>query len=270
VLYNTDGTVAQRLTPFGTFTGGVTVATGDLDGDGVNDTVAGAGPGGGPRVIVLSGATGEVLADFFAYESTFTGGVWLAVGDVDGDGRDEIITGAGVGGGPRVRILRLDGSEVANFFTSDSSARLGVTVAAGDLDGDGAAEIVTGVNDRVLIFAGKTFSLTSEFDTGLPAPVSVALGNGFVLVGSGVGDTASARAFSPMGQLLESSQTFEDSFRGGTRVAISDLDADGESETVLGAGIGGGPRVQVLSVDGDVILDFFAFDSELRGGVFVG
>jgi hypothetical protein len=39
---------------------------------------------------------------------------------------------------------------------------------------------------------------------------------------------------------------------------------------VVAAGPGGAPRVRVLAPDGAAILDFFAFDSSFRGGVYVG
>src|SRR4051812_2468817 len=62
----------------GVFTGGVSVAAGDVNGDGILDLITGAGPDGGPHVKVISGATGQQLNSFYAYEPGFTGGVFVA------------------------------------------------------------------------------------------------------------------------------------------------------------------------------------------------
>ena len=65
------------------FHGGVRVAVGDINGDGFNDIVTGAGPGGGPHVEVFGPPGGGLLRSFFAYDPGFHGGVYVGAGDYD-------------------------------------------------------------------------------------------------------------------------------------------------------------------------------------------
>ena len=83
------------------------VAAGDLDADGFAEVIAGGGPGGGPRVFALSGrellgGTPRQLANFFAGDPGNRGGVRIAVKDLDGDARADLVTGSGTGGGSRM------------------------------------------------------------------------------------------------------------------------------------------------------------------------
>lgn len=156
-----DGSVTGDVAPFGaSYTGPVNLGTGDMNGDGVLDAVVAAGQGGGPRVVVIDGKTKAQIESFYAYDPSFTGGVSLAVADVTGDGSPDIVTGAGQGGGPQVNIFGADGVYAYGFFAYDASFRNGVRVTAGDIDGNGAAEIITGTNPGggpvVEIFNGAT------------------------------------------------------------------------------------------------------------------
>ena len=83
------GSPERSLLPYGSFTGGVRVATGDVDGDGFSDMITSTGSGA-PHVKVFSGRTGSEIASFLAYGG-FSGGVFVAAGDLDGDGRADII-----------------------------------------------------------------------------------------------------------------------------------------------------------------------------------
>src|SRR5207249_11523113 len=113
------------------FRGGVTVAAADVNGDGTDDIITGAGPGGGPHVKVFDGASGALLASFFAYDAAFHGGGFVAGGDVDGDGEAEIITGAVPGGGPHVKVFTGGGAVLASFVAYEAAFGGGVSVASG-------------------------------------------------------------------------------------------------------------------------------------------
>ena len=182
-----DGTNLHEVRSFlaytSDFTGGIFVAVGDVDHDGRNDIVTGAGENGGPHVKMFSGADLFPIADvtvavlpyarrsFFAYESDFRGGVSVAVADVNGDGYADIITGAGHGGGPRVTVVSgKDQSILENYFAYDPSMRSGIMVAAGDINGNGRAEIVTALTMTYLEEAQGIAAAAA--DAGLPAVVS--------------------------------------------------------------------------------------------------
>jgi hypothetical protein len=126
------------------FTGGVHVAIGNLDGNAANgeEIVTGAGPGGGPHVRIWHLNNDLTVSEpfgsgFMAYDPSFAGGVFVATADVDGDGKDEIITGAGPGGGPHVKVFKLAAggknfTEVAGWMAYSTAFGGGVAVTGGN------------------------------------------------------------------------------------------------------------------------------------------
>jgi hypothetical protein len=257
-----DGTTGQVLAQFfaypANFTGGVFVAVGDVNGDGVPDIITGAGPGGGPQVEVIDGsklgqvqANGQIdpsalLASFFAYSPSFAGGVTVAARDVNGDGHVDIVTGAGPGGGPAVKVIDgtqlgqvqgngqiADGALLASFFAYEATFSGGVFVAVGDVDGDGHAEVITG--------PGAGHSSLVEVFNGANLP-----------------------------QVQGSFNAYPATFTGGVRVGAVDVSGNGLADIITGAGPGGGPAVEVFDGQSLSLIDsFFATNPKFTAGVFV-
>ena len=286
VFSGADGSVLRSFMAYDPrFTGGIFVATADINGDGVPDIITGAGPGGGPHVQVFSGADGSVLRSFMAYDPRFTGGIFVATGDVNGDGVPDIITGAGPGGGPHVQVFSgVDGSVLRSFMAYDPRFTGGIFVATGDINGDGKADIITGAGPgggpHVQVFSGVDGSVLRSFmayDPRFTGGIFVSTGdiNGDgtpdIITGAGPGGGPHVQVFSGAdGSVLRSFMAYDPRFTGGIFVASGDINGDGRADIVTGAGRGGGPHVQVFSgTDSSVLRSFMAYDPRFTGGIFV-
>jgi subtilisin family serine protease len=128
------------------YNGGVNVAAGDVDNDGQTEIITGPTNDHAP-VVQIFDSRGVLERVFLAYAEHFRGGVNVAAGDIDGDGIDEIITGAGFTGGPHVRIFDTQGRVKGQFFAYAEHFRGGVNVAAGDIMTKGISEIISGAGE---------------------------------------------------------------------------------------------------------------------------
>ena len=124
----------------------------------------------------------KLKTQFLAYDKNFHNGLNIAVADINGGAanhREEIVTAPGKGGGPQIKIFDSTGKLQNQFFAYDQSFHGGVNLAAGDVDGDGLAEIITGM---------------------------------------GPGGTPHVRVFNSLGLILESYYGLDAGFLGGVNV----------------------------------------------------
>ena len=299
-LYNPDGGKRFTVEAFAGFAGGVRTAAADFTGDGVADLVVGTGPGAETLVRVLDGVDQSELFAVRPFESSFTGGVYVAAGDLDGDGTPDLAISPDEGGGPRVRVFSGKGfGQLADFLgIEDPNFRGGARAAIGDVNGDGAGDLIVAAGfaggPRVAGFSGRSLAggpvkLFADFLTFEPALRNGSYvaagdvdGDGFaeVVAGGGPGGGPRVTAFSGKALLGNQQTVLADFFagdvsnRGGVRLAVKDLDGDGRADLVTGAGTGAGSRVTAYPGKGmgsgaAPALDFEAFPG-FSGGVFVG
>jgi phospholipase/lecithinase/hemolysin len=250
-----DGGLVLDFVPYAGYNGPISVALGDINGDGFPDLVTGAMEGN-PDVRVFDGqalALGVVklLVQFFPYGTGFNVGANVAVGDISGDGYADIVTGATMGN-PDVRVYRgkdiatgtfdpNGNSLLAQFFPYALQFNVGANVAVGDVNDDGYADIVTGANignPDVRVYSGKDI-VNHTFKPTAPSLLAQ-----FFAYGTG--------------------------FNVGAFVAVGDVNGDGYGDVIVGASAGN-PQVKVY--DGQSIAqghfdpntslldEFFAYNS---------
>ena len=158
--------------PAGTY--GLNIATADVNGDGRVELIAAPASVVGPVVRVLNALTGATMGGFWAFDPSYGGGLSVAGGDVNGDGRAEIVVGAAPGVGPAVRVFNgTTGALMSSFWAYSTSFRGGVNVAVGDVNIDGRADVIT--VPATSSQAGVRFynALTQEIlQTALPFPAT--------------------------------------------------------------------------------------------------
>ena len=214
------------------------VASGDFDNDGKDE------------IAVSQFSNGQAWVKVYRYNSERTilfernvfgnalCGATVAMGDVDMDGEDELIVGAGTGGGPQIRVFDYDDSDLEGqvkpiqFFAFSESSRTGVDVSAGDVDGDGKAEIAV-----------------SQLKNG-QAWVKVYRYNAQQTV---------------MGEWNAYGAP-----EVGANIDIYPAENGNNGQIITGAGTGGGPQTLGFDYMGNPTgLNFFAYNSGFRGGVDV-
>jgi hypothetical protein len=233
-----DGSLITEFAPYAGYTGGVSVAVGDVAQDGFPDLVTGATVGN-PNVKVFRGFNfqnnlfdpnnpdASVLVSFFPYALSFNVGANVAVGDIENNGFADIVTGATVGN-PDVRVYSSKDiaqgafdpaghSLLAQWFPYALQFNVGANVAAGDIEHDGFADVVTGAtagNPDVRVYSGK--------------------------------DIAN-KTFDPTGASLKAQFfPFALQFNVGAFVAVGDVNTDGFADVIAGASIGN-PQVNIYS-----------------------
>src|SRR3989338_4251268 len=192
-----------------------------------NYILVGLGSGSFPQLKILR-TDGSVFKEFYAYSPTFNGEVKVAAGDVNGDGQDEVVTGTGSGGGPHVRIFNIEGQLISQFFAADKKLRGGINIAVADINGDNIDEIITG--------AGK-------------------------------GSEPEVKIFDSQGNLLKKFLAYNQTFRGGVKVAVADLHGDGQPEIIAAIENNAVPEVRVFTYLGSPAGSFFAANPNSLTGV---
>ncbi|MBI3572924.1 MAG: VCBS repeat-containing protein [Candidatus Kerfeldbacteria bacterium] len=184
--YSPTGKLVSLVNPFPTEqSSGVSVAVADVNGDGIDDVVAIPSKSTSQlkvlqyqaktkkfvtisqimvflaeiavtprvnsstvRVVRLVKGKLTVIKEFQAYALKFSSGMTLAIGDVNGDGRGEILTSGGPGYWSNIAAFTLAGKRLFNFLPASTSFTGGVSISSFDVDGDGRDEIITGTYSK--------------------------------------------------------------------------------------------------------------------------
>ena len=229
LLDSSTGQVVAQATAFEkTVMGGARVAMGDVDGDGTPEIVCASGPGRVGEIRVFKQQVGSaVLKELTSYRTvafggSYNGGVEVACGDVDGNGREDIVAAMSRGGGKVNVFLSVNAADpipnqpFRSFAPFSATYDGGASVAVADLGTFSQGKLVTS-----LIPDGKVE----------------------IVVGSGVGMRPVVKAYdvsAATARVVTTIEPMSDALQGGVSVSAGRINDDPIDDIVVSAGRGGG------------------------------
>lgn len=279
-LRGANGVLKEKLVA-DNFQGFSEIKAGDLNNDGNIELVLGAAIGQEPRIKIMN-INGSVKKEFLAYDPSFLGGLSIALGDLDGDGKLEIIVAPKTNGLGKIKVFDLNGNFKKEMAAYSRDFKGEVVLAAGNVNGEGFDEIVIAFGAgaksdiRILNAEGKLigafFAFSRDYLGGLE--LAVANLNGFknggkseIIVMPRVGKETEIKIFDNHGKVLKSFFAFSRSYKGGASLSVGDLNNDGILEIVVGAQAGAAPHVRVFNINGIIMESFYAWEESFSGGV---
>ena len=268
MILDGNGNIISKFPVLGNISGGVDTAIADVDGDGVNEIIAGQLRGG--TTVGVYRTDGTEIVRFSAYHEDDDEGVSVAGGDLDGDGRAEIIVLSG-DDEKEVKIFSYDGTSVLSTGIGANHMEV-KAVDTGDMEGDGLFELV--MLEKGSHKSGSAVSIwslqtgkkkkKSEFATGIKHVKDIGVGDvdGDMIDDIAVSTKSKVYIYNLDGDVLGVINTGKDV----KSVDIGDLDGDGTGEIVVGKkGI-----VKIYSGTGMELMTLNVFDKKTGVRVSTG
>jgi len=203
------------------------IVAGDTNGDRRDEVIVATNSGSNPRVTVYEHSSGQLVqrSAFNPYTGKHPLNIRVAVGDVDGDGAEDIVTVPGAGVSPQVRVFSGLGKPKASFYAYGKTMLTGVQLILEDVNRDGTKEVITVPN------------------AGSPAQVIVR--------------TLHGKKLSSFHALPRTSRT-------GVSLAVANVDGDSAAEIVSIPRQGTAPRVSVFTWQGRLKRSFRPYPTTVR------
>jgi lipoprotein-anchoring transpeptidase ErfK/SrfK len=255
----------------------------DLGNDGVPEIAVSYGYQSKPSVKIYR-LDGSLVNEWVPYDDKFEGRVGLGAADFDVDGVTEVVTTQSEGTGVQIKFFdgfgqpKFDGG----FQVADETYTKGSEIAVGDVNGDGAYEIVVsliGDNKNVIkiydYFGRQMYNTIEVVDGQYYEPLKVAVydmngdGAAEIITGASIGNKPQINVFDYLGTKLMSAMAFGEAFLGG--IDVSGATIENQPTVVATAGYSGGPHVRFYDLSGNNVFNpkFFIYDNSFRGGVNV-